>query len=1003
MAVHRNTRDHTRLSRKDLPLLTPLTNTVSAEKSCPVPHSPATAALQYELLDRREELAVLGRLTERLPDRVSSVVCIEGAGGIGKTSLLNAWIAAARDRGLLVARVCGSESQEGRPWSAARRLFDSLLAALSESDRRALQESPAAQALSALSTPPGEEGRACGDQAEVSCQMSEILYELVVNACEMSPLALVLDDATWADQASLRWMHSLAGRIDGLPLMLVTTRRCGNGQEAAPLLDELALQPGVITLELSPLSPGSVRRLVQDRMDRHADEQFCAACHEACGGNPLLLNELLRVLVKNGVRPCAAQAGRVAELNEHVTEKTIAIRLARQSKAVMAMSRALAVLGDGTQLPVVAALAGLDPFRAQEAVREMRCMGVLTEEEHPRFTQPLIRSALFRAMAPGKLAEEHMRAARLLRDHGECSEEVARHLMLTQPTGDEWRIAVLRDAARRAAARGAPAISARYLRQALTEAPAPQVEVCLRAELATIELLDNPTASVYHFHQELLLRQDTPGRAAAVSGLAAALCTTRRTQEAVTALRQGLAELGESPEHGEWRLRLEAQLVLASWQDGSSASIGTELVKARSSRRVRGDTPGERAWLAVCALHAHAGHGTAEHARSLAGRALRGGMELDGAMLWFYPPLLLALVATDHPEMAAGWLQRMADHAARRGSGRLSALASLGLGTVAWHSGRVREGLGHARDLLDVVGRETPERPALPSFAVVANLLLDLGAADIAHDILQTHPTDSLVSDAWARSAYLLAHGRLRLEQGDPGAALASLLECGRYQEAGPVIIPAITRWRSYAALAYAATGDRASAIDMAERDLELSRRWGTHKAIGVSLRTLGTVTGGKRGLELLSQAVDMLEHSPARVELAYTLNEFGAACQRLARRDAARSSLQRALVVAEECSASCLADRVRGTLPLVGGRLRADKASDARRLTPSERRVAELAAQGRSNREISEALFVTRRTVEIHLTSAYRKLGISGRPELAFALAQSATPARQDRALPVP
>jgi len=947
------------------------TETVSAEKSL----------LQYGLLERREELAILERLTERLRDGISSLVCVEGAGGMGKTSLLNAWIAGARDRGLLVARARGGESQERRPWSTARQLLASLLTALPEPDRRALQGSPPA-----------------------ASEIGESLYEVIVSACASGPLALVVDDATWADQESLRWIRWLAGCIDGLPLMLVTTRRCGDRHETASSLDAFVLQPGAVTMELLPLGPGSVRRLVQDRMGRHADEQFCAACHEASAGNPLQLHELLRVLVKYGVQPYAAQAGRVAELNKQVRGKTIAAGLARQSEAVIAMSRALAVLGDGTRLPAVAALAGLDPFHAQEAVGEMRCMGVLAEEELLRFTQPLVRPALFRAMTPRQLAEEHMRAARLLHDHGESSERVAHHLMLTRPTGQEWRITVLRDAARKAAARGAPATSARYLRQALTETPAPQAEVSLRGELATLEMLDNPTASAHHFQQELLLRQDTHGRAAAVSGLAVALCAVRRTQEAVTALRQVLAELGDSSEDAEWRLRLEAHLVMAAWQDGPSASIGTELVKARAQRSLRGDTPGERAWLAVCALHAQAGHGTAEQARALAGRALRGGMELDGAMVRFFPPLLLSLVAADHPEMAAGWLQRMADHAARRDSARLSALASFGLGTVAWHSGQVREGLGHASATLDVMlGWEAQERPALLSFAVVANLLLDLGATDRAHELLQTHPADSLVDDAWARSAYLLAHGRLRLEQGDPGTALAALLECGRYEEAGPVITPAATRWRSYAALAYAAAGDRASAIDLADRDLELSRRWGTPKAIGVSLRTLGTVTGGRRGAEFLSQAVDMLEHSPARVELAYTLNELGAACRHLGRRDAARSCLQRALVVAEECSADCLADRVRHTLPRVGGRLRAANAPDARQLTPSEHRVAELAAQGRTNREISEALFVTRRTVEIHLTSAYRKLEISGRPELAFALAQSATPARQDRALTAP
>ncbi|MET9914622.1 AAA family ATPase [Streptomyces sp. NPDC006476] len=970
------------------------------EKSRSVPHSPSITAPQRGLLDRREELAVLVRLGERLSDGVSSLVCIEGAGGMGKTSLLNAWIAGARDRGLRVARASGSSEPQGRhPWFVARQLFDSLLAALSPTDRRALQESAAAQVLFTLF---GAEGRTGGDGAEMLCEMiAHDLYELIVRACETGPLALVLDDLSWADKASLRWMRYLASRMDGLPLMLVTTRRCGDGHDIAPVMDELAIQPGAVTLELSPLSSDSVRRLVQDRLGAHADEQFCAACHEACAGNPLLLNELLRILRKKAVQPSAAQAGRVAELNECVVEKTIAVRLARQSKAVMAMSRALAVLGDGTQLSVVAALAGLAPFQAHEAVREMRCMGVLAEEEHPCFTQPLVRSAIFRTMGPGQLAAEHTRAARLLSGQGASSEKIARHLMLTQPTGDEWRIAVLRDAARTAANRGAVTDSACYLRQALMEDPAPQAKVCLLKELATIELLENPAASAYHFQQELLLRQDGSGRAAAVGGLAAALSNAGRSQEAVMVLRQALAELGASPEDGERRMRLEAQLVMAAWQDVRSVAMGTELVEARSDRPLHGDTPGERAWLALRALHAQSGHDTAEHARALVGRALRHGMELEGAMGWFYPPLLHVLVAADDPETAAGWIQRMADHAARRGSGPLSALASFGMAIVAWHSGHVQEGLSHARALLDVVAKASPERPSHPPLAAVANLLLDLGAVDMAHDMLRTYAT-GCPSDSWGRAAYLLAHGRLRLEHGDPNAAVAALLECGRYQEASPLIGPMAIRWRSYAALAYSAAGDRASAIGMANRDLELSRRWGTHKAIGISLRTLGTVTGGQRGLELLSDAVDALEQSPARVELAYTLNEFGAACQRLARQDTARSSLQRALALAEECSASCLADRVRGTLRLVGGRLRKAGASGARLLTPSEHRVAELAAQGQTNREISEALFVTRRTVEVHLTSAYRKLEISGRSELAFVLAQLATPGRRGGQLPV-
>jgi DNA-binding CsgD family transcriptional regulator len=167
-------------------------------------------------------------------------------------------------------------------------------------------------------------------------------------------------------------------------------------------------------------------------------------------------------------------------------------------------------------------------------------------------------------------------------------------------------------------------------------------------------------------------------------------------------------------------------------------------------------------------------------------------------------------------------------------------------------------------------------------------------------------------------------------------------------------------------------------------RDAEL---WGTARAIGMALRAAGLVHGGARGLELLAESVAVLEGSPARLEHARALTDFGAAVRRSGRRSDARAPLRQGLDLAEACGAAPLAERARHELRAAGGRPRRPRLSGAEALTASERRIAAMAVEGLSNPEIAQALFVTKKTVEAHLGSAYRKLGIHSRAELAVAL----------------
>ena len=174
------------------------------------------------------------------------------------------------------------------------------------------------------------------------------------------------------------------------------------------------------------------------------------------------------------------------------------------------------------------------------------------------------------------------------------------------------------------------------------------------------------------------------------------------------------------------------------------------------------------------------------------------------------------------------------------------------------------------------------------------------------------------------------------------------------------------------------------------EAELELARDYGAPRAIGVALRTLGLVAGDEDGIEALEESLEVLEASPARLDTSRTLVALGGAMRRAGRRRDARGPLREGLDLARRCGASALADHALAELRAAGGRPRRQELTGAEALTPSEKRVVALAVEGLSNPQIAQALFVTRRTVEMHLTNAYRKLDVSSREELAGALRAS-------------
>jgi DNA-binding CsgD family transcriptional regulator len=228
----------------------------------------------------------------------------------------------------------------------------------------------------------------------------------------------------------------------------------------------------------------------------------------------------------------------------------------------------------------------------------------------------------------------------------------------------------------------------------------------------------------------------------------------------------------------------------------------------------------------------------------------------------------------------------------------------------------------------------------------------------------------------------LSTRSNLRAARGDLRGALTDQLEARRLQgDQAPNAD--FDGWLRIARLLHA-TGDEPAAAREAEAALGWARTWATPGHLGQALTVSGLILGGDDGVAQLHDAVGHLERSPARRELARSLVELGAAMRRRGECQAAREPLRRALDLAAAGGLAATAERAREELRLTGARLRRVASSGVDSLTPSERRIVELASGGASNPEIAQALFVTVKTIEMHLGNAYRKLGINSRRQLA-------------------
>jgi len=340
--------------------------------------------------------------------------------------------------------------------------------------------------------------------------------------------------------------------------------------------------------------------------------------------------------------------------------------------------------------------------------------------------------------------------------------------------------------------------------------------------------------------------------------------------------------------------------------------------------------------------------------------------------------VLTSLLAAGASQLALPWLDNALDIARNGGSTKTErAMLLCERAAMLAHLGQLGLASAAAWEACDLAGERLGKVADIPILALagVAMITRDdrLGARVLAcFDGRAGRDANLLL-----RSTLLMMRGALAKEH-DARAALEHFLDCGGALQSAGWANPLLFPWRAWTARVLRRLGDTESAMASIEEEYERARAWGAPVPLGRALRVRASLTGGRAAVGLLAEAVDLLRSSSDRLELAISLLEHGRVLRDHGLRGA-QDRLREAYRLAESCNAQWLAERVLAVAGWTGSSAPAASAG----LSEAERRVAELAAGGMTNADIAEELRVTRRAVEKHLTSCYRKLDITGRAEL--------------------
>jgi DNA-binding CsgD family transcriptional regulator len=912
-----------------------------------------------ELLGREAELALIGAFLERSAGPKTLV--IEGEPGIGKTTLWREAIRLAESDGTRVLSCRAAEAEAKLSFSALsdllERVPDEALDSLPDPQRRALD-------VALLRADP--EG-AAPDARAVATAFRSVLIWLAATSSTL----VAIDDAHWLDRSSARAIEFALRRSAEMSVAFLAS--CRRGHELAPSVDE--------RIELGPLSLGVVHELLKRRLGRSLPRPLLVRVHEAGEGNPFYALEIGREVLHVGIQP-----GDPLPVPKDLSQ-LVRRRIARLSPTTREALLVAAAVGQPRTF-VISAVLDSD---AGAALEQAEAAGIVdTHEGAVRFSHPLFAAAVLATATPQRKRQLHRRLVEVIDD----SEERGRHLALAAEGPDARLASALAEAAGTAKARGALDAAAELTEHAVRLTPADHVDEAAERslELGLSLRLTGDTERARLVLGELAARSRGSLRARVLLELAAVRYWTEGALAGVDCCEQALEAAC-----GDIALEARAHADLASYCDFDLERSYRHAERALRLFEDLGKAADPLAHSQALALTARGnlmlGQGLPaadlERAIEIEARAREPSTSVVGRIKSFSAQWLKYV---DDFVGARSQLEEARQQAVEEGDESALPNILMHLAQTELWSGNWQLASRYAEESYEIAEQLGQTFGGPPAYRALVDA--HLGRVDRARrtalDGLEVAKRSPL-----GAPLYLRVLGFLDLSLGEVGAAAQHLTRALQLAEEVKILEPGVLRFHADGVEALVAVGEleRAEAVlvpwEKQARRVDLA--WSL--ATSARCRALLEAARGRpdEALGSIESALVAHERLSMPFELGRTMLAMGQIERRAKHKGAANQSLGRALAIFAELGAPLWAGKARAELARVGLRRAA-----ADGLTETERRVAELAASGLTNREVAAQLFMSPKTVEANLARAYRKLGIHSRAELGARLAGIGSSAAQ-------
>jgi DNA-binding CsgD family transcriptional regulator len=886
------------------------------------------------------------------------LVLVSGGLATGKTTLLHAFLDHAAGHGAVVLTATGVRTERTLRMGVVSQLFRGAghkPEALDEFEECA-QESDAV--------------RLAGTGA-----VRAVASALLAIAGDR-PVVLAVDDLQFVDPISLQVLLHLRRCMAAERLMMVLTE-WERPSMARPLpRAELTRQPhGQITV--TPLSPTGVMALAAQRLGERAAARLAPSYFQLSGGNPVLVNALLADQDRGGA------GEEVATLVGSAYRRAVLDCLHRWDPEFRTVAAGLAILGDQTTPELVAELIGMNPHAVGQVLDVLATAGLV---DAGRLRHPEIAATVIGSLSPEETARLHIRAAEILYQHGVDAREIAWHLVAAGSAPGPWASRVLQYAADQSANRDA-GLAVRYLELAMDGVADEHELMALRSALVRVAWRANPSVVARHlpplqdklYAGELTWRDAVPViRFHLWQG---DLGTAGRQIQAVHDTA-GPADARTTAE-----LRLACEWIYGSLRDNVPDSV-REILTA-TDRATTSASP----WRRTATVHRRWARGASADVASIAEHILQSC--LGDVLPEVGATALLALDDIDRQGRARFWCDTLIEEAGNRHATTWQAVLGCVRADLAWRRG----------DLLTARSRASAALELLPTqcwgvligypLSTLVLTAIAMGEPDTAAELLDRTVPEAMFGTVLG-ARYLHARGTYHLTTGKTLAAVDDFERCGAWLRGREPDVPTAVPWRSDLAQAYLRLGMKKHAKDLITDQLNRLGAGGSSRMRGAALRVLASCAEPSDRVALLHEAIQLLEQCADQLELVRALADLSQAHCDLGELGNARLVMRNAEQLAHVCRAAILPARQRQDRQPRDQRETRTNGTTA--LSQAERKVAELAAHGHTNREIGRKLYITVSTVEQHLTRVYKKLNVSGRSDLAAELLPAASqPAGKD------